>query len=75
MQKSDYISNNIGNKKGAAELPWTGFYCNPSEPVFWIKSGKRTFRCGSLELSLTSLASGQAEIGKVFFPTVVIVCV
>ena len=52
MQKSNYNSNNIGNKKGAAELPWTGFYCNTTDPVFWIKSGKRTFRCGSLELTL-----------------------
>ena len=52
MRKSNYNSNNIGNKKGAAELPWTGFYCNTTDPVFWIKSGKRTFRCGSLELTL-----------------------
>ena len=74
MQKSKYNSNNIGKKKGATELPWTGFYCNTTDPVFWIKSGKRTFRCGSLEItlkeklgtSLTSLVSGQAEIGKVF---------
>ena len=52
MQKSNYNSNNIGNKKGATESPWTGFYCNTTDPVFWIKSGKRTFRCGSLELTL-----------------------
>ena len=39
-------------KKGATELPWTGFYCNTTDPVFWIKSGKRTFRCGSLKLTL-----------------------